>query len=210
MGTLATVHGDQIKQVTSVVDVTVKTCDSVLLAHAQPITFVKIDVEGFETRVLRGMSRTLDRWRPMITTEVLAEWLERAGSSVDELFELMSSLGYQPFGMRTVPHRMSRRLALERIEDPAMPARRGMDSQRKSRPRAIENRFSRRTVGPSRPFVTSAGERGPAVTAERSAAPHPRGCRRSNSEGYSHPARSEGTGRFRRSQGRSTPVDLDT
>ena len=35
-----------------------------------PVDLVKVDVEGFEDRVLRGMSAILSRWRPAIVVEV--------------------------------------------------------------------------------------------------------------------------------------------
>ena len=99
MGTLAMV--DDAAHVTARVDVPVRVGDEVLLSDGRPIVMVKIDVEGFETRVLRGMREVLRRYKPIVTTEIVTAWLERAGSSVAELVELMSGLGYEGYGLGT-------------------------------------------------------------------------------------------------------------
>lgn len=121
MGTLAAIAPEQAAAVTQTVAVPVKTGDSVLLSDDRPITCIKIDVEGFETRALRGMRKTLDRWRPIVTTEVIAEWLGRAGSSAGELFEFMTSRGYRAFGMGTARQRLRHRLKLRPVADPTRP-----------------------------------------------------------------------------------------
>lgn len=110
MGTLASVADETFGAVTSSYDVPVATADSVLGGQDRPVSFVKIDVEGFETRVLKGMQGVLSRWNPIVTTEVIPAWLERAGSSVAELTALMHSLGYRGYGVSTkrglVRHRL--------------------------------------------------------------------------------------------------------
>ncbi len=58
---------------------------------------IKIDVEGNETEVLRGMRRTLMAHRPrVVLVETVEANLRRAGSSRVELTELMRELGYVP------------------------------------------------------------------------------------------------------------------
>ncbi len=57
---------------------------------------LKMDVEGAETEVLRGMQRTLARLRPrLLAIEVVEEHLQRAGSSRAELLELLAAAGYR-------------------------------------------------------------------------------------------------------------------
>lgn len=41
------------------------------MGHSAPIDLVKIDTESTEPAVLQGMSRTIERWRPVIALEVL-------------------------------------------------------------------------------------------------------------------------------------------
>jgi len=65
------------------------------------IKAIKIDVEGSETRVIRGMQETIRRHCPeVIVMETVSEHLERAGSSIEELDGLMLRLGYRRKGRR--------------------------------------------------------------------------------------------------------------
>ena len=116
-GTLGTIREEDARWITSRVQVPVQTGDSVLLSDDRPIALVKIDVEGFETRVLRGMRETLARWKPIVTTEVFGPWLERAGSSVGELTQLMRDMGYRPFGLSTSRRLLRHRLTLTPLGD---------------------------------------------------------------------------------------------
>ena len=56
---------------------------------------IKIDVEGFEFKVLIGLKSTKQRWRPIVITELISEHLHACGSSVSEVKNLMESLGYK-------------------------------------------------------------------------------------------------------------------
>jgi FkbM family methyltransferase len=56
--------------------------------------FVKIDVEGYEDRVLKGASKILER-RPKIAIEVHVDWVSRYGSSVGEVIELLNLPSYE-------------------------------------------------------------------------------------------------------------------
>ncbi len=58
------------------------------------ISLMKIDVEGFEMRVLQGARRTILRDRPLIVCEVIASHLERAGSTPEDVFREVAHLGY--------------------------------------------------------------------------------------------------------------------
>jgi FkbM family methyltransferase len=58
---------------------------------------VKIDVEGAEVAVVRGMTNTLRKLRPRIlVVETIPDHQTRAGSSVDEIEALLSNLQYSP------------------------------------------------------------------------------------------------------------------
>jgi FkbM family methyltransferase len=85
---------------------------------AGPAMF-KIDVEGHELQVLRGLRRTLDRLRPVVFTEVSDDYLRRAGSSVAELFAFMHLLGYSGYQITPISRMFRRRLRLVKVLDPA-------------------------------------------------------------------------------------------
>lgn len=55
---------------------------------------IKIDVEGFEASVVRGLDRTLRAHQPAIVTEIDDGMLRDAGSSAAELVALLASHGY--------------------------------------------------------------------------------------------------------------------
>jgi FkbM family methyltransferase len=121
MGTFAPVDPGSGLRVTSSINVPVQTGDQALPNDDRPVVFVKIDVEGFEVRALRGLRETLQRYRPIVVTEVIAEWLERAGSSVAELVDLMRGLDYEGFGLGTRRRYLRHQLRLTPFRSPADP-----------------------------------------------------------------------------------------
>lgn len=58
------------------------------------VSFIKLDVEGHEPAVLKGMPRILTEDRPIILTEVNEFWLRRAGSSGVDYLNQLAELGY--------------------------------------------------------------------------------------------------------------------
>lgn len=58
------------------------------------VALCKIDVEGFEPRVILGMRRLLERSAPILITEVNQYWLAKARSSSAEYYALLRDLGY--------------------------------------------------------------------------------------------------------------------
>jgi FkbM family methyltransferase len=99
---------------------TVKTGDTVL--EGSDVEFIKIDTEGFECHVLRGLSHTIKRCLPMIFLECVSKHLTNAGSSADELYDMMHRFGYVGFIPSLFrPSALSKhRLRLERTREPAI------------------------------------------------------------------------------------------
>lgn len=56
--------------------------------------FVKIDCEGFEVFVLRGMTKTLRRYRPLVFCEINRGALAGNGHTPDDVIGFMRGLGY--------------------------------------------------------------------------------------------------------------------
>jgi FkbM family methyltransferase len=90
MGTFAS-FGPDVDEVA--VQCTVQVGDDALRDIAP--NFIKIDVEGFEPKVIRGLKETIRRNQPIIYMEMVSSNLERAGSSAKELFGVMSEIGYR-------------------------------------------------------------------------------------------------------------------
>jgi FkbM family methyltransferase len=63
------------------------------------IDYIKIDVEGAEMKVLRGMKKTLQQLNPTVLIELLDEKLLPAGSSVKEVYLFFAELAYKPFNI---------------------------------------------------------------------------------------------------------------
>lgn len=68
-----------------------------LLGDGPPPALIKIDVEGFECRAIDGLTKTLSAHIPLVLTEVVTAHLERAGFTPQDLFDRLTSLGYQGF-----------------------------------------------------------------------------------------------------------------
>jgi hypothetical protein len=62
-----------------------------------PVGLLKMDVEGAEGRVVAGATRIIEQDRPIITTELKEEMLQRVSSrSVADYLGYFGDLGYQP------------------------------------------------------------------------------------------------------------------
>ena len=77
------------------VAVPVKTGDSMLVG-INP-SFVKIDVEGFELNVLRGLSTTLAQAKPIVAHEVCHEFMKSLGYTFNDVRKFMTTLGYRGY-----------------------------------------------------------------------------------------------------------------
>jgi len=61
----------------------------------QRVDFMKIDVEGYELKVLKGAKQTIRRWRPFIFVEQNG-LCERYGLYDEQTEDFLDSLGYRP------------------------------------------------------------------------------------------------------------------
>ncbi len=69
------------------------------LDPSQPLA-IKIDVEGFEVPVLRGLAKTLRTRAPLVFVEVADAHQRRAGFSAQELRDQLEGIGYRAFVLR--------------------------------------------------------------------------------------------------------------
>jgi FkbM family methyltransferase len=68
--------------------------DYLATAGREHVDFVKIDVEGAELHVVRGLLNTLTRHQPMVAIEVYADWTRSFGYEPADLIQLLHSAGY--------------------------------------------------------------------------------------------------------------------
>lgn len=59
------------------------------------INFIKLDAQGYEKFILQGAEKTIKKWMPTIFIEIEEHHLQKFSVSTDEIYELMSSFGYQ-------------------------------------------------------------------------------------------------------------------
>lgn len=78
--------------------VPVSTIDLFCQAHRiERLDVMKIDVEGYEERVLRGATRTLEQLRPTLMIELNPPVLRTTNSSVDRIIDSLTGSGYSLF-----------------------------------------------------------------------------------------------------------------
>lgn len=101
-------------------DVTVTTLDNLTVGFADRVSLVKLDVEGAETKALRGAAELIKRSEPVFIVEVEPGHLARQGSSVEDLMAVMQPLGYAAYSI-TPNARLSQLEGPWRASDPARP-----------------------------------------------------------------------------------------
>jgi len=76
-----------------VLDVDLARFDEIF-SHAEDVALIKIDVEGAELAVLRGMEGYLRNKRPNILVEITNKFLNEMGDSEQSLLAYLQNLGY--------------------------------------------------------------------------------------------------------------------
>ena len=74
-------------------------------------TVVKIEVEGYEVKVLRGIEDILDWTEVAFIIEINETMLEKAGDSAKLIFDLLASRGYHSYLFSVQRGRMTRTLS---------------------------------------------------------------------------------------------------
>lgn len=75
-----------------------------LLADEQRIDIIKLDTQGFEVPILRGMLATIERHHPLIALEFWPWGVSRAGYDVMEVWHILLRLGYRFYRIETYPN----------------------------------------------------------------------------------------------------------
>lgn len=117
VGSLATPEARYEESVTQRHEIVTKIGDRMLQnLSPQKNLFIKIDVEGYEVKVLKGLAETIGKYRPEILTEIEPAHLERAGSNAAELIDLMIGYGYAPYNISVVRAPIRYECRLTKIE----------------------------------------------------------------------------------------------
>lgn len=80
------------------VKVRMETLDSYVL-HNQisHIDLIKLDVDGFEGKVIRGALDTLKRFQPILIMEIAPTWTEMRGDNMKDILHELEQFGYKFF-----------------------------------------------------------------------------------------------------------------
>jgi FkbM family methyltransferase len=73
--------------------VEVNTLDTELADHPMPISFIKVDTEGFGANVIRGAKHILSEHKPVVAIELEPDMADENDSS-NNIEDLMEELGY--------------------------------------------------------------------------------------------------------------------
>ena len=66
------------------------------------LALIKIDVEGFENQVLKGLKKTLNRHKPRLIFEYDHNYWAAAGQDISDCFSFLQSLGYTVYQINTL------------------------------------------------------------------------------------------------------------
>lgn len=77
------------------VKVQMKTLDSYVSSHQiDRLDLIKLDVDGFEGKVIRGALETLKRFRPILIMEIAPAWTEMRGDKMTDILCAIKRLDY--------------------------------------------------------------------------------------------------------------------
>jgi FkbM family methyltransferase len=93
---LSTLFKDEERQVMEET-ISLKVFDDLYFDRLERFDFLKIDVEGSELYALKGMARSLEKFKPAILIEMSRQTFEDAGYSVEEMLAFLNGFGYQPY-----------------------------------------------------------------------------------------------------------------
>ena len=95
-------HAKHLGQAMPVEKASARSIDGVLAEMGNPtVQLVKLDVDGFETEVLRGATALLRDSRPVFLMELSPYVLDERGSSLEELLACFAPHGYRFYHERT-------------------------------------------------------------------------------------------------------------
>jgi len=75
--------------------------DDYLNKHHKAVDFIKLDVDGYELKILKGAKESLDKYSPIIIMELCPQCLLRCGDSVEDLIIYLSEMGYKFYNEQT-------------------------------------------------------------------------------------------------------------
>jgi len=78
-------------------NVQLKKFDDIYFEKLDRLDFIKIDIEGAELYALKGMVKSIKKFKPIILIEVCEEMFVSAGYSLNDMITFLSDLNYKPY-----------------------------------------------------------------------------------------------------------------
>ena len=78
-------------------NVALKVFDELYYNKLDRLDFVKIDIEGAELYALKGMQKSIDKFKPIILIEICEEMFNVAGYSLDDIIFFFKQHNYEAF-----------------------------------------------------------------------------------------------------------------
>jgi hypothetical protein len=76
-----------------------KVFDSLFFDKLERLDFIKIDIEGAELPALKGMLKTITKFKPQILIEISSETIKNTNYEFEELLEFFEKLNYQAYSL---------------------------------------------------------------------------------------------------------------
>jgi len=75
--------------------------------NLESLALIKIDVEGFEFQVIKGLKQTIEKLRPRLIFEYDANYWKHTKQSIEECYSFLTSINYTvyqitPFGCERI------------------------------------------------------------------------------------------------------------
>lgn len=90
--------------------------DDLIKVIAGHPTVIKIDVEGFELEVMKGLSEVLANSETALVVEIIDNFLRKAGSSAKHVMEYLSLRGYDAYTFEVASLRWRKALAIKPLD----------------------------------------------------------------------------------------------
>lgn len=89
---------DGVQAPESLVNKKITTIDEfVFQNNISRLDFLKVDVDGFDYKVLHGAKKSIDKFKPVIFCELCEYTLKENGDSIDKIFSYLLGMGYECF-----------------------------------------------------------------------------------------------------------------
>lgn len=96
---LSTLYPTDIRNVQEE-NISVEVYDDFFRNVTYAVDFIKIDVEGAELFVLKGMKQLLETYKPELLIEINDETFASAGYTTSDILELLKNLGYAAYNVK--------------------------------------------------------------------------------------------------------------